>query len=30
MKVEIDLVAKINKYTDDPKFISIGEKLKKL
>ena len=29
-KVEIDLVAKINKYTDDPKFISIGEKLEKL
>ncbi len=29
-KIEIDLVAKINKYTDDPKFISIGEKLEKL
>lgn len=29
-KVEIDLVAKINAYTDDPKFISIGEKLEKL
>ena len=29
-KVEIDLVAKIKKYTDDPKFISIGEKLEKL
>ena len=29
-KIEIDLVAKINKYSDDPKFISIGEKLEKL
>lgn len=29
-KVEIDLVARINSYTDDPKFISIGEKLEKL
>ena len=29
-KVEIDLVAKIKKYTDDPKFISIGEKLERL
>lgn len=29
-KVEIDLVAKINAYTDDPKFISIGEKLERL
>ena len=29
-KIEIDLVAKIKKYTDDPKFISIGEKLEKL
>lgn len=29
-KIEIDLVAKINRYTDDPKFISIGEKLEKL
>ena len=29
-KVEIDLVAKIRRYTDDPKFISIGEKLEKL
>ena len=29
-KIEIDLVAKINAYTDDPKFISIGEKLEKL
>ncbi len=28
--IEIDLVARINKYTDDPKFISIGEKLEKL
>jgi len=29
-KIEIDLVAKINAYTDDPKFISIGEKLERL
>lgn len=29
-KIEINLVAKILKYTDDPKFISIGEKLEKL
>lgn len=29
-KIEIDLVAKIMTYTDDPKFISIGEKLEKL
>ncbi len=29
-KIEIDLVARIKKYTDDPKFISIGEKLEKL
>ena len=29
-KIEIDLVAKINSYTDDPKFISIGEKLERL
>jgi type I restriction enzyme R subunit len=29
-KIEIDLVARINAYTDDPKFISIGEKLEKL
>jgi len=29
-KIEIDLVAKIRAYTDDPKFISIGEKLEKL
>lgn len=29
-KIEIDLVAKIMTYKDDPKFISIGEKLEKL
>ena len=29
-KIEIDLVAKIKIYTDDPKFISIGEKLERL
>lgn len=29
-KIEIDLVARINKYSDDPKFISIGEKLERL
>lgn len=29
-KVEIDLVARIMKYSDDPKFITIGEKLEKL
>ena len=29
-KIEIDLVAKILTYADDPKFISIGEKLEKL
>ena len=29
-KIEIDLVAKINRFTDDPKFISIGEKLERL
>lgn len=29
-KIEIDLVAKINQYSDDPRFISIGEKLEKL
>lgn len=30
MKVEIDLVAKIRKYTDDPKFVQLGEKLESL
>ena len=29
-KIEIDLVAKIKKYSDDLKFISIGEKLERL
>ncbi len=29
-RVEIDLVAKIKTYSDDPKFISIGEKLERL
>ena len=30
IKVEIDLVAKIKKYSDDPKFIKLGEKLEDL
>lgn len=30
MKVEIDLVAKIKKYSDDPKFIKLGERLEDL
>ena len=30
MKVEIDLVAKIRKYSDDPKFVQLGEKLESL
>ncbi|MDI7817364.1 HsdR family type I site-specific deoxyribonuclease [Clostridioides difficile] len=30
MKVEIDLVAKIRKHTDDPKFVKLGEKLEDL
>jgi type I restriction enzyme R subunit len=30
MKVEIDLVAKIKKYSKDPKFIQLGEKLENL
>ncbi|MGP1508584.1 MAG: type I restriction endonuclease subunit R [Sphaerochaeta sp.] len=29
-KIEIDLIAKIKKYTDDPKFIKLGEKLEDL
>ena len=29
-KIEIDLVAKIRKYTDDPAFIKLGEKLEEL
>mgnify|MGYP001783060826 FL=1 len=29
-KVEIDLVAKIRKHTDDPKFIKLGDRLEKL
>lgn len=29
-KIEIDLVARSKKYSDDPKFITIGEKLEKL
>lgn len=29
-KVEIDLVARIHKHTDDPKFIKLGDKLEKL
>ena len=29
-KVEIDLVAKIRKHTDDPKFVKLGDKLEKL
>ena len=29
-KVEIDLVARIRKHTDDPKFVKIGEKLEEL
>jgi type I restriction enzyme R subunit len=28
-KVEIDLVAKIRRHTDDPKFIRLGDKLEK-
>jgi len=30
MRVEIDLVAKIRKYSDDPKFVQLGEKLESL
>lgn len=30
MKIEIDLVAKIRKRTDDPKFVKLGEKLEEL
>ena len=30
IKVEIDLVARIKKYSDDPKFIKLGEKLEDL
>ncbi len=30
MKVEIDLVGKIRKYSDDPKFVQLGEKLESL
>jgi type I restriction enzyme R subunit len=30
IKVEIDLVAKIRKHTNDPKFIKLGEKLEEL
>lgn len=30
MKVEIDLVAKIRKYSNDPKFVQLGEKLESL
>lgn len=30
MKVEISLVALIRRYSDDPKYIAIGEKLEKL
>ncbi len=30
IKVEIDLVARIKKYSDDPKFIKLGEKLENL
>ena len=30
MKVEIDLVAKIRKHSDDPKFVQLGEKLESL
>lgn len=29
-KLEIDLIAKIRKYTDDPKFVKLGEKLEEL
>lgn len=29
-KIEIDLIAKIKKYTDDPKFIKLGERLEGL
>ena len=29
-KIEIDLIAKIKKYTDDPKFIKLGERLEEL
>ena len=29
-KIEIDLVAKIQKHSDDPKFIKLGDKLEKL
>lgn len=29
-KIEIDLIAKIRKYTDDPKFVKLGEKLQEL
>lgn len=30
MKVEIDLVAKIREYSNDPKFVKLGEKLEEL
>lgn len=29
-KIEIDLIAKIRKYTDDPKFVKLGERLEEL
>ncbi len=29
-KIEIDLIAKIKKYTDDPKFVKLGERLEEL